>query len=89
VDAIERSFAAMQVDAIAAGERLIGAEEALDAAFVAGDLDDARLRALIDEAEAARAELRFVHLSRHLSTPPLLTADQIARYEVLRGYAPE
>lgn len=89
VEAIERSFAEMQADAIAAGERLIGAEAALDAAFVAGDLDDARLRDLIGEAEAARAELRFVHLSRHLSTPPLLTAEQIARYQVLRGYAPE
>jgi Spy/CpxP family protein refolding chaperone len=89
VEAIERSFAEMQADAVTAGERLIGAEAALDAAFVAGDLDDTRLRDLIGEAEAARAELRLIHLSRHLSTPALLTADQIARYQVLRGYASE
>jgi len=44
------------------------------------------LRALIDASAAARAELRFIHLSRHLETPPLLTADQIARYNDLRGY---
>ena len=43
-------------------------------------------RDLIDDAESARAELRFIHLSRHLSTPPLLTEDQIARYNTLRGY---
>jgi hypothetical protein len=36
---------------------------------------------------AARADLRFVHLSRHLETPGLLTPDQIARYAALRGYA--
>jgi Spy/CpxP family protein refolding chaperone len=89
VEAIERSFAEMRADAIAVGERLIGAEASLDAAFVAGGLDEARLRDLIGEAEAVRAELRHVHLSRHLSTPALLTADQIARYQVLRGYASE
>lgn len=86
VAAIEAIFAAMQADAIAAGERLIAAEEAIEAAFRAGGLDDATLRGLIDEAAAARAALRFVHLSRHLSTPPLLTPAQIARYKALRGY---
>lgn len=87
VAAIEAIFAAMQAEAIPAGERLIAAEAAIEGAFAAGDLDDARLRALIAEAEAARAALRVIHLQRHLDTPPLLTAPQIARYNVLRGYA--
>lgn len=86
VAAIQAIFDAMQREAVATGARLIKAEEAIEAAFRAGDLDDERLRALIAEAEAARAELRFIHLSRHLSTPPLLSADQIARYNALRGY---
>lgn len=86
VAAIQAIFDEMQSEAIAAGAHLIEAEEAIEAAFRAGDLDDERLRALIAEAEAARAELRFIHLSRHLSTPPLLSADQIARYNTLRGY---
>jgi hypothetical protein len=86
VVAIERIFAEMQAEAIAAGERLIAAEQALDAAFQSDGLDDQALRALIADAEAARAELRFIHLSRHLSTPPLLSASQIRRYNALRGY---
>lgn len=86
VDRIRQIFDAMQAEAVAAGARLIAAEDAIEAAFRAGDLDDARLRALIAEAEKARADLRFIHLSRHLSTPPLLSADQIARYNALRGY---
>jgi len=86
VAAIQAIFDEMQREAVAAGTRLIEAEEAIEAAFRADDLDDERLRALIAEAEAARAELRFIHLSRHLSTPPLLSADQIARYNSLRGY---
>ena len=35
---------------------------------------------------SSRARLRFVHLSAHLETPALLTHEQIARYDALRGY---
>jgi hypothetical protein len=86
VAAIEDIFAAMQADAQQAGERFIAAEAAIEAAFRDGGMAPDDLRALIDTSAAARAELRFIHLSRHLETPPLLTADQIARYYELRGY---
>lgn len=86
IAAIAAIFEAMQDDAHAAGVRFIDAEAALEAAFSSGDLEPAELRELIDEAAAARADLRFVHLSRHLETPPLLTEEQIARYDALRGY---
>lgn len=86
VTAITAIFAAMKAEAVATGERLIVAEAAIEAAFRTGDLPEAKLRALIGTAEAARAELRFIHLKRHLETPPLLTPEQIARYNALRGY---
>ncbi|HRK18917.1 MAG TPA: hypothetical protein PK970_08170 [Hyphomicrobiaceae bacterium] len=86
VHAIEAMHAQMKADAIAAGERLIAAEKALDAAFVAGGLTKEKLRTLITAAEAARADVRFVHLSRHLETPPLLKPEQIDQYNRLRGY---
>ncbi|WP_210163128.1 hypothetical protein [Salinarimonas rosea] len=86
VAAIEAIHAQMRSEARAAGERLIAAEAAIEAAFRAGGLDVGTLRGLVADAEAARADLRFVHLSRHLSTPPLLTADQIAAYAAARGY---
>jgi hypothetical protein len=86
VAAIEDIFAAMQSEAQEAGERFIAAEAAIEAAFRDGGMTPDALRALIDTSAAARAELRFIHLSRHLETPPLLTADQIARYNDLRGY---
>lgn len=86
IASIEGIFAEMKTQAQAAGARLIAAEEAIELAFRAGDLDEEALRSLLDEAAAARAELRFIHLSRHLSTPPLLTAEQIAVYKRLRGY---
>jgi hypothetical protein len=87
VQAIQSIFNDMKAEAVAAGARLVAAEAAIEAAFRAGGLDEARLRSLIAEASAARGELRFIHLSRHLSTPSLLSREQIARYNALRGYA--
>ena len=86
VAAIQDIFTEMQAEAIAAGKKFIVAEKALDAAFIAGNLTNSGLRILIDDAQAARSHLRFVHLSRHLSTPPLLSQNQIERYKTLRGY---
>jgi len=80
-------FEEMKAQAIPAGERLIEGEKALDAAFSSNNLDETALRALIGEAEAARTELRFIHLSRHLSMQVLLDEAQIVRYNILRGYA--
>lgn len=87
VAAIEAIHAEMRREAQAAGARLIAAEEAIESAFRRGGLDADALRALVDEAGRARAALRFVHLSRHLSTPPLLEPEQIEAYRRLRGYA--
>lgn len=86
VTAIEAIFSDMKAEAQVAGARLIAAEAAIEAAFRAGDLTPEALRDLIDAAAAARAELRFIHLARHLETSPLLTAEQIGRYNHLRGY---
>ena len=86
VTALEAILAEMQAEARAAGERFIAAEAAIEAAFREGNLASDRLRALIDASAEARAELRFIHLTRHLETPPLLTSEQIARYNILRGY---
>lgn len=84
---IEAMFARMRTEAQAAGERFIRAEADIEAAFRAGGVPAERLRALIDAAGAARNELRFVHLSRHSETLPLLTQAQIESYKALRGYA--
>lgn len=87
VDAISAIYEQMRTDAVAAGERFISAEAALSDAFAGSDLSEETLRDLLAEAADARAELRFIHLARHLSTPELLTDAQIQRYNALRGYA--
>ncbi len=79
-------FEEMQSDAIRAGELLISAEAELSNAFETEDLSPAKLESLISVAAAARSNLRFIHLSRHLETVPLLSTRQIERYRELRGY---
>jgi Spy/CpxP family protein refolding chaperone len=80
-------FDDMRKAAIPAGERLIVAEAALEAAFAKGSVDEAALRLLLTEAESARTELRFIHLSQHYKTVQFLKPEQIKRYNMLRGYA--
>lgn len=87
VTAIEAIFTSMQAEAQAAGARFIEAEAAIETAFRNGGLTPETLRTLIDTSAASRSELRFIHLVRHLETPDLLTAEQIARYNELRGYS--
>lgn len=87
VEAISAIYEQMRTAAVAAGERFIAAEAALSDAFAGSDLSEETLRGLLAEAAEARAELRFIHLSQHLSTPELLSDAQVQRYNVLRGYA--
>jgi Spy/CpxP family protein refolding chaperone len=77
----------MRKAAIPTGERLIAAEKALEAAFATGKVDESSLRRLLADAESARTELRFIHLSQHYKTVRFLKPEQIKRYNILRGYA--
>ncbi len=87
VTAISAIFKDMRATAIAEGERLISREEALETALRNRSVTVRSLQELLSEIGQARMALRYVHLAAHLKTLPLLTHDQIARYNVLRGYA--
>ncbi len=87
IAAITAAYDDMRAAAISAGERFIAAEAALSNAFAGPDVSEDILRQLLHETADARAGLRFVHLSQHLSTPELLSSAQIQKYNVLRGYA--
>ncbi len=80
-------FSEMRTEATEIGQLLIEAERALDQGFKRGELSEQQLRMLINNAEKHRADLRFVHLSRHLASTEMLTSDQIELYAELRGYS--
>ena len=83
---VEELFAAMQQEAIEAGQTFIAAEENLDEVFRNNAADRDKLAIAISESANARANLRFIHLSQHLETVTMLTEDQITKYNTLRGY---
>lgn len=86
-DRIEPIRAAMQEDALAAGQRLIELELALDRHFREGTVTDDILRSSLAEIAKSLGALRYIHLSAHLTTPTILTPVQLAKYSELRGYS--
>lgn len=87
VAAIEAIYDEMKAAAIAGGEKLIALEAELDRQFRDATITDDALHASLDAIAAARKALRYVHLSTHVKTPAILSPDQIAQYNKLRGYA--
>lgn len=77
----------MRLAAIPAGERLIAAEAAIESAFASKNIAEGSLRRLLTNAESARTELRFIHMSQHYKAANILKPEQIKRHNVLRGYA--
>ena len=76
----------MRASAVALGERLIAAERRLDRALATHAIDDGTLRDMTSEIAGLTGELRYVHLRAHLAVTQLLTAEQVERYQRLRGY---
>lgn len=83
---IARLVAAMKAEAKATGEKLIAAEGALDRQFATRSVTEASLRAGVEAIAAEQAALRAGHLKYHLATVAVLSPEQIAHYDVLRGY---
>jgi hypothetical protein len=87
VTAIEAIFEEMRADAISEGEHLIALEQALDDAFRNRTIVDESLWRMLADIGDSRTALRMIHLATHLRMPELLTDEQIARYNELRGYS--
>jgi Spy/CpxP family protein refolding chaperone len=54
--------------------------------FASGAAEPAAVDALVARIAAQRGQLRFVHLAAHMKMRALLTPQQVARYDALRGY---
>jgi len=74
-------------DAKAIGAKLVAAERELDALFRSKTAERATLEKAVSAAAQMQASYRLSHLETHLRMRDLLTPEQIAKYEVLRGYA--
>ncbi len=86
IERITKIYDQMKTEAIALGTTFVELERALDRALRRGPITQAALRAHVRGIADVRAQLRTVHLSAHLKVHPLLTVEQIAAYNRLRGY---
>jgi Spy/CpxP family protein refolding chaperone len=80
-------FEAMKAEAVSVGARLLEQETQLDRLFAARQITSASLAAATAEIGATQAQLRETHLKYHLSMMTVLTAEQLEKYQTLRGYA--
>jgi len=78
---------AMDVKARALGETIVAKEAALETSYSSGAATPAETRAVLDELARLQADLRYTHLSAHLAMRSVLSAEQISRYDALRGYS--
>jgi hypothetical protein len=68
------------------GAKLVERERGLDAAFRDGSITPDALSRQTAEIGALQGRLRAIHLSAHLEAKAILTPEQIAAYDALRGY---
>jgi hypothetical protein len=79
-------FTQMQREAQAVGEEVIAAETALDTLFREKRATAEAVAAATAHAAQAQARLRQTHLRYHLAMMDVLSTDQVAAYNRLRGY---
>jgi len=84
--AIQRLMDAHKAEARAIGARLVESERTLEALFRSGKVDQAALAKSVLAAAALEGEYRLSHLETHRRMRSLLTQEQVARYDELRGY---
>ena len=84
---IEILYQTMKKQAIPLGLKLIEIELKLNNHFADGTITEKLLDDLLEQIAHVRKQLRYVHLSTHLKTPAILTAEQIDLYNTLRGYS--
>ncbi len=86
IAATQKLFEIMQVQAIELGGEIVALEQQLDQGFAAGTIDRARLEQLTGAIALLQGRLRAAHLQAHLAMKRLLTPQQVASYDRLRGY---
>ncbi|HYH46252.1 MAG TPA: Spy/CpxP family protein refolding chaperone [Thermoanaerobaculia bacterium] len=84
--ATRKSFDRMQAEAVRLGQGIVARETELDRLFADGKAEPETVRAKVAEIAALQGELRAAHLAAHLEMNKVLTAEQVARYDQLRGY---
>ncbi len=84
---IRSLYQEMKDRATLVGLKLIEQERNLNNRFAAEEMTETELRRLLTQIGETTAELRYIHLSTHLETFPVLSPHQIEAYNRIRGYS--
>lgn len=82
----QRLFDDVQAEAQALGARIVEMESHLDALFADGEATSDVIERITTHIGETRGRLRAVHLKAHIAMQAVLTPDQTAAYNHLRGY---
>ncbi len=83
---VQAIFDRMSRDAKALGKEWVDRERALESSFSGYTITTDQVSAETVAIGELQGRLRAVHLTAHIATRAVLTPDQIAKYDVLRGY---
>lgn len=83
---IQAIFEQMQAEAKQIGQEIVQREAQFSTAFAGSTISEAGLKAQTKQLALLYGQLRAAHLQAHLQITPLLSAEQIATYNTLRGY---
>ena len=83
----QKIFDAMQSQAMRLGALYVQKERELDRLFATGEINDETLQSTLRAIGELQADIRRVHLKAHLEQKAVLSAEQVERYDQLRGYA--
>jgi hypothetical protein len=87
VSKLKKLFEEMKAETIPIGATLMTQERLLNDDFAHRTVTPVSLERNTQQIGATQASLRAAHLKYHLATAAILTADQVKRYNELRGYA--
>ena len=79
-------FEAMKAETIPLGSKLISQERELNDGFANHTITSTSLQTATISIGTTQVALRAAHLKYHLSAADILTPEQVARYNELRGY---
>jgi len=77
---------AMKAEAVKLGAQVVAKERELDSGFAERTITGGGLERLVREIASIQGKLRAAHLRAHIEQRAILSDEQVARYDRLRGY---
>jgi Spy/CpxP family protein refolding chaperone len=81
-----QAYDKMHAEAVRLGKLIVAKEKQLDSLYAAQKMSETQLRAIVGDIAKLQGELRFTHLNAHLEMKKILSPQQVAKYDELRGY---